>query len=324
MNSLEPLRIQQINLNNIRYTKIKHKKNENKKIIYIKYDNKPFVFQCGPLLNENLPIKITNDYFEIDIPLITQDKTKQDILIDFFNNLNKKIKNDANTNAKIWFDENAKTYTMKTIVKDSDKYPHGLLKIKLIKTSTFETMLLLDNKKKISIKDIPQNSWIKMLLEIYSVVINTDNKSFYLFLRPIAISFKEKENIKYNYSFLEESSSSENDIPDSEVNNIFIKQNNVITNDKNDSTSQINVNNLNLLEIENNNKFSSDSSSESELKKINNIDTDTDTDTDTNTNTNIDNKKNILDTKDKLSDSSSDSDLKKLDSSSSSSSSSNS
>ena len=69
---------------------------------------------------------------------------------------------------------------MKTIIKDSDKYPHGLLKVKLIKTSTFETMLLLDNKKKISIKDIPKDSWVKMLLEIYSVVINTENKSFYL------------------------------------------------------------------------------------------------------------------------------------------------
>jgi len=266
MNSLEPLRIQQVNLNNISYTKVKNKKNDNKKIVYIKCDGKPLVFQCPPLLNENLPKKITSEYYEMEVPLITQENSKQDKLVEFINSLDKKIREDAIRNAKIWFDENEKTYTLKTLVKESEKYPYGLLKIKIIKTPTFETMLLLDNKKKINIRDVPQNSWVKMLLEIYSVVINTESKSFYLFLRPIALSFKEKESIKYNYKFLEESSSTEDDVPDSDVNNIFMKQN-VSHSDKNDTSSQINVKNLNILQVEASNNFSSESTS-SENRKL--------------------------------------------------------
>ena len=262
MNSLEPLRIQQVNLNNISYTKVKNKKNDNKKIIYIKCEGKPLVFQCPPLLNENLPKKITSEYYEMEVPLITQENSKQDKLIEFINLLDKKVREDAVKNAKIWFDENEKTYTLKTLVKESEKYPFGLLKIKIIKTPTFETMLLLDNKKKINIKDVPQHSWIKMLLEVYSVVINTETKSFYLFLRPIALSFKEKESIKYNYKFLEESSSTEDDIPDSDVNNIFMKQNSKEL-DKNDSSSQINIKHLDILQVEASNNFSSDSESTS-------------------------------------------------------------
>jgi hypothetical protein len=259
MNSLEPLRIQQVNLNNLSYTKIKDEKNKNKKIIYIKYENnKPLVFQCPPLSNENLPKKITNEYFEIEIPLITQENSKQDKLVEFIQALDKKIRNDAKINAKIWFGENEQTFTQKNLIKESDNYEFGVIKVKIIKTPSFETLLLLDNRKRISIKDIPSNSWIKMLLEVYSVVINTDTKKFYLFLRPIALSFKEKIGMKYNYKFLEDSASSEEDIPDSDVNNIFLKQKNINT-DKNETTSQINIHNLsNLLKVNTSSKFSSD------------------------------------------------------------------
>lgn len=259
MNSLEPLRIQQVNLNNLSYTKIKEEK--NKKIIYIKYENnKPLVFQCPPLSNENLPKKITNEYFELEIPLITQEHSKQDKTVEFIQLLDKKIREDAKNNAKIWFDENEKTFTQKSLIKESDKYEFGVLKIKIIKTSSFETLLLADNRKKIAMKDIPTNSWIKMLLEVYSVVINTETKKFYLFLRPIALSFKEKVDMKYNYKFLEDSSSSNEDIPDSDVNNIFLKQKNT-NSEKNETTSQINFNilsSLSNLKVNTSSKFSSD------------------------------------------------------------------
>lgn len=272
MNSLEPLRIQQVNLNNLSYTKIKEEKNKNKKIIYIKYENnKPLVFQCPPLSNENLPKKITNEYYEIEIPLITQENSKQDKLVEFIQSLDKKIRDDARTNAKIWFGENEQTFTQKNLIKESEKCDFGVIKIKIIKTPSFETLLLLDNKKRISIRDIPVNSWIKMLLEVYSVVINTDTKKFYLFLRPIAVSFKEKVNMKYNYTFLEDSISSEEDIPDSEVNNIFLKQKN-INSEKNETTSQINVQLLsNLLKVNTSSKFSSDKE-DSDEKSLNNED----------------------------------------------------
>jgi len=256
MNSLEPYRIQQIDLNNINYTKIKNEK--NKRLIYIKYeDNKSFVFQTPSLLNINTPVKITEDYYELEIPLITQEKNKQSKIINFLEELDKKIINDAKKNSKTWFDD-LDNIKYKKLIKESDIYTSGVIKIKIIKTQRFETLLKLDNSKKLMLKDIPQDSWVKMLLEVYAVVINPENQTFYLFLRPVTLSFKEKENKKYNYKFLDDSDENNDDIPDSDINNIFLKQKEKDTLD-NLTSSQINlpVTNLKLT----NSKFSSTTSS---------------------------------------------------------------
>jgi len=261
------LRLQEINLNKINYFKIKNL--DSKKQIYIDYENKPLVFQCPTLLNDNLPIKITDDYYELEIPLITQEKNKQNSLIDFLKNLDSKIIQDANNNVKLWFNENKMSYFFKTIVKDSEKYKKGIIKLKIIKTIKFES-ILLENNKKINIKDVLKDSWVKILLEIHSIIINNENKTFYLFLRPHAFSFKDKE-IKSNYNFLEDSDSNE-EIPDSDINNLFLKQTNYDKNNKcneNQSSSQINYNikNLELLSKSNFSSTSSDSDKKS-LKKL--------------------------------------------------------
>jgi len=265
------LRLQEINLNKINYVKIKNL--DSKKQIYIDYENKPLVFQCPTLLNDNLPIKITDDYYELEIPLITQEKNKQNSLIDFLKNLDSKIVEDANNNVKLWFNENKMSYFFKTIVKDSKKYKNETIKLKIIKTIKFESVLL-ENNKKINIKDVPKDSWVKILLEIHSIIINNENKTFYLFLRPHAFSFKDKE-IKSNYNFLEDSDSNE-EIPDSDINNLFLKQTNVDKNNKsneNQTSSQINYNikNLELLSKSNFSSTSSSSDSDSDkesLKKL--------------------------------------------------------
>ena len=80
MNYIDPLKIDNINLNNIIYTKIKNL--TNKKIIYIKYNDnlsnneepiknnlKNFVFQTPTLLNIHKPINNNNNYSEIEISL---------------------------------------------------------------------------------------------------------------------------------------------------------------------------------------------------------------------------------------------------------------
>ena len=258
MNSLEPYRIQQIDLNNINYTKIKNEK--NKRLIYIKYeDNKSFVFQTPSLLNVNTPVKITEDYYELEIPLITQEKNKQSKIINFLEELDKKIINDAKKNSKTWFDD-LDNIKYKKLIKESDIYTSGVIKIKIIKTQRFETLLKLDNTKKIILKDIPQDSWVKMLLEVYAVVINPENKTFYLFLRPVTLSFKEKENKKYNYTFLDDSDENNDDIPDSDINNIFLKQKDKESLD-NLTSSQINLPIKNLTNLKlTNSKFSSTTS----------------------------------------------------------------
>ena len=235
MNLQDPYRIHQIDFNNIIYQKVKV--TESKKIIFLKYNDKgnkikPFVIQCPSLLNINEPIKINNDYHDLEIPLITQEKNKSQDLIDFFEGLDQKIISDAKHNAKTWFNEFAtkENIKYKKIIKESDVHNEGLLKIKIIKNLDFETLLQIDNKKRINISEIPNNSWCKMLLEIYAVVFNFKNETFSIFIRPIILAFKEKQSMKYNYKFLEDSDSDSDskkeiiDIPDSEYNNVFLKQ----------------------------------------------------------------------------------------------------
>ena len=262
------LRIQQIDLNKINYLKIKDI--GCKKQIYIDYEKTPLVFQCPSLLNENYPIKITDDYYELEIPLITQEKNKQINFVNFLKNLDYKIIQDANNNVKMWFNQDKMSYSYKTLVKDSDKYNNGTIKLKIIKTINFESVLFLENTKKINIKDIPKDSWTKILLEVHSVIINNENNTFYLFLRPHAFSFKEKQ-LNLAYTFLDDSDSVE-EILDSDTNNLFLKQ---TSNDKNykfiegQTSSQINydLKKFRNLELTVNSNFSS-SSSDEEIKNI--------------------------------------------------------
>jgi len=274
MNLQEPFRTHQIDFNKIVYTKIKT--SEVKKIIYIKYNdnktNKPLVIQVPSILNLNQPVKINEEYYELEIPLITQDKNKSDTLIDFFENLDKKIIQDAKDNSKIWLEGFSANNSIKykKIIRESDLYKEGVIKIKIIKTNDFETLLQVDNKKRITIKDIPSNSWCKMLIEIYALVINSQTNTFSIFARPIILSFKDKQPSNYNYKFLEDSDSDkeENDIPDTELNSIFLKT--LSSNKKEDmlTSSQIKVigeNNNGILSTSSS-EYSSTSSSEKRHK----------------------------------------------------------
>ena len=260
MNIQDPFRIHQIDLNNIVYTKIKI--NEPKKIIFIKYNdsnnNKPFVIQLPTILNLQNPIKINEEYHELEVPLITQRKEKLPSLIDFFEKLDNKIIQDTKINSKNWLNPIPRTtenlinsIKYKRLIKESDIYADGVIKIKIIKSSDFETLLTLENNERINIKNIPVNSWCKMLIEIYAIVINIQTNTISLFIRPIIISFKLKEVHNYNYKLLNDSDSEKEDIeiPDTEINNIFIKNDNDNDNkiDINQTSSQINVNNNNKI-----------------------------------------------------------------------------
>jgi hypothetical protein len=244
MNFQEPFRIHQIDFNNITYTKIKS--SDVKKIIFIKYTEnkkqKPFVIQCPTLLNINEPTKVSNDYHELEMPIITQVKEKSKELFNFFEELDDKIMSDGRIYSKLWFDNLSKEdgIRYKKVIRESDNFSEGILRLKLIKNIDFETLLQVDNKKRINIKEIPKNSWCKMLIEIYAVVVNYQNNTFSLFLRPIILSFKEKQSVNYNYKFLESDSDSDfdkEDIPDSELSGIFMKQREKQITDKNDLTS---------------------------------------------------------------------------------------
>lgn len=278
MNFQEPYRIHQIDFDNIVYTKIKS--SESKKIIFMKYKEKnkekPFVIQCPTLLNINKPLKINDEYHELEIPIITQEKNKSSNLVDFFEDLDRKVVQDAKSNSKIWFNEvkNKDLIRYKKIIKESDYYKDGILRIKIIKNFDFETLLQIADKKRITIKEIPNNSWCKMLLEIYAVVINFQNNNFYVFLRPIILSFKEKQIVNYNYKLFEDSDE-ELDIPDTELNGLFLKS---VGRNKNDNitSSQIKLVDKKFSETSTSESSTSTSpenlSSEKEEEQTNTID----------------------------------------------------
>ena len=61
-----------------------------------------FVFQLPTLLNIGKISKV-NDILEIDIPLYCKNENNNEKLINFFNNLDKKIISDAKLNSRQWF-----------------------------------------------------------------------------------------------------------------------------------------------------------------------------------------------------------------------------
>jgi hypothetical protein len=236
MNYLEPYKIQDINLDKIVYPTIQQ--NKNKKLIFIKYNDdnklKNFVFQIPTLLNINTS-KIYENYSEIELALVGKNYSKINIFKKFLSNLENKIKDDANEKSDIWFNtSDNQTVNFQKIIRNSEQFNTGTIKLKLIKTLDFETVILFNNKI-ISPENIPNDSWCKTIIECYAIWITTNN-DFGIFLRPIVVSFLSKEIYKYKYKFVDESEEeNEFELPDTDVNhNIFIKSNN----NKNDLLQQ--------------------------------------------------------------------------------------
>jgi hypothetical protein len=244
MNFQEPLKTSNIDFTKIVYPK--SRSNKNKKIILIKYNDKNFVFQTPTLINVSTS-EFANGYAELEVALHgkgkDQDQEKVNKFINFLNNLEDKIKLDAQHNATSWFNINdTQTINFQKIIRDSDIYSNGTIKIKIIKNNDFKTLLQLNNNKKIDIDSIPCESYCKMILECYAIWINSNN-DFGLFFRPVLVSFLPKE--VYNYKFLEDSDDdNEFEMPDTEVHNIFLKINETNNINSYDTTSQLNLQEL--------------------------------------------------------------------------------
>ena len=265
MNYQDPLKISSVDFSKMVYPK--QKQTQNKKIILIKLNEKNrlknFVFQTPTLLNINKP-EYANGYAEIELAFIGKEQKKVDRFIKFLNELESKLKSDAIYNASSWFNLTGDndTINFQKIVRESSEYKDGTIKLKILKNSDFETMLQLDNSKKIKLQDIPENSWCKMILEVYAVWINSNN-DFGIFLRPVLISFSAREEL-YNYRFVESDEEQEDDIPDTEVNNnVFVKLDTDIMSQltHDEDTTDINISILNQINL-GKSKFSSSSSSD--------------------------------------------------------------
>lgn len=242
MNEKEPLKISNINLDNIIYTSIKE--NRRKKIVYIKYKNKKnnvsnFVFQTPTLLNVNRA-KLHNNYYELDIPIKTKKINKEPYFIKFLNNLDNKILYDASNYSSSWFQNiGTENILYQKIIRSSTNeiYKNGIINLKILNTSSFNT-IIKNEEKIIKPNEIEENTWVKMILECYGIIISENG--FSLFLRPIIMYFKKIKISNYNYKFIEESDNSddENEIEELESSNIFIKKDvEKLENDKYSETS---------------------------------------------------------------------------------------
>jgi hypothetical protein len=268
MNTQEPFKINNIDFSKIVYPK--DRSNDKKKIILIKYNDKGklknFVFQTPTLLNIS-KAQIFNGYHEIELALVGKEKDRVNTFKNFLNEIESKIKSDAQFNASNWFNitnEN-QTINFQKIIRESDEYSNGTIKVKIIRNNDFETILQQNNSKRIGIDNIPEDSWAKMILECYAIWINSNN-DFGIFFRPILISFTPKET--YNYKFIEDSDEGDEfDVPDTEINNnIFMNINHNSNKINSDSTSQLEVDNL-IKDLQ----ADLEKTSESENKQVNNL-----------------------------------------------------
>ena len=227
MNTRQPYKINNINLDNIIYTT--SKQTERKKVILIKYLEKGqtcnFVFQTPTLLNIHQPkiyMKDNMGYGEIDVALQSKRSDKVDGFVDFISRLEDKIKYDAMINSSTWFHNspNTQNINFQNIIRENEN--KKIMKIKLLKNPNFETTIQYNNSQEMQMGDLPDNAWIKMLLEVYAVWINPNN-DFGVFLRPITLQYT-KNNYVYRFTPESDEENSPVDIPDTEISSsIFIK-----------------------------------------------------------------------------------------------------
>lgn len=204
----EPLRLKNINLNNVGFGKMKEK--GNKKIIFMNYNNRPFVFQCPQLQNITLPEKFDN-YYKMELSLCEE---KTNLLNKFIYDLEKIVVSYVIDN-KLY--KKSKYFN---IIHSSSVSNDLVLPIKILHNDNFETSIYIDSKSA-KIEDIKLKSMCKVILEIYAIWINDDG--FGIYIRPVVIAI---DNMKYKYKVLDDSPASDTcDILDTDVNNIFIKHN---------------------------------------------------------------------------------------------------
>ncbi len=243
MSSKTPYRFNEIDINNIIYTDIKH--NNKKTVVYIKYDDnnkfKNLVFQTPSMISIN-NVQNKNKIFELDVPLVGKEQHKMEPFIDFLNKMDKKIIKDAKKNNK-WFEKfsNMKTMKYQKTIRESvdDRNKNGVIRLKLLRTDDFETLIQNNNNNNnrpsvINIEDISKDCWLKCILEIYAIWINENG--FGLFIRPILLSFTPCMKIAYNYKIIDDSEDegetvidTVNELCSNDNSSIFIRSESEIT-----------------------------------------------------------------------------------------------
>jgi hypothetical protein len=209
MNLLEPYNVSSIDFNDIIFKPPKIIK--NKKIIFLKYNNKKnsnFVIQLSNLAN-NYVIDSNEIEFEI----------KNTKVIDFLNNLDNFIIEQTKTKINEWFNhiDDLSSIDYQRIINGEN-----IIKLKILNNDSFKTKVTLNDEEIDDFNEIDGNVSAKAIVEVYAIWIK--NNSFGLLLRTIKIGISQTV---YNYKFLE----SDDEEKESE-NIVFIKNNNLNINEE--------------------------------------------------------------------------------------------
>ena len=88
---------------------------------------------------------------------------------------------------------------------------NGFIKLKIIKSIDFKTVLKKDNKFKLKINDIQNNKWVKSIIQIFAIWIKPNNQ-FGIYFKPIIISFKDPVKHELIIISLKETEEEEDDL----------------------------------------------------------------------------------------------------------------
>ena len=212
MNNDKALDIEQVKVENLIYNEINS--TNDKLLIPIKYKEKSkikdFIIQSPSFMNIKL-LNVKKKYVELYIPLVGKKEKKINIFTDLVEKIEKKIIYDAHINSSSWFknksnqklslESNGK-YSYRKIIKKT--LPEGLdkgvefdnykkfIKIKIYNDKLNKTIINYNNKN-IKLEEIPDKSWVKIIIQFNSLVIR-DNY-FEIFIKPLIISFSPIDNL---------------------------------------------------------------------------------------------------------------------------------
>ena len=251
MNKNKPILLNDIDYKSININNI-YEENNFRKNLFLNYNDNNFIIQTPYLLFNN-KLEEKNTYYELIIDLKCRNKLKSNKIINFLLNLEKHLINMINKNKSEYFNTEKKI-KFKSIIrfnKDNNKY----IKLKILKDSLDEESIkIIQNNNKISINNLKDKCYLKLLININAIWIN--NNIFGVYLKPILISKKDIDNFD-NIKLIDDSETNKSILDsciDSNINTLTQEPNNnnkVLISSVNNNSNNITIEKKNNSNSEN-------------------------------------------------------------------------
>jgi hypothetical protein len=232
MEVVRPLFCNEINLNDIIYSDVYNDRN-GKKCIYIyhkKQGNKLYI--QTPELKNIINIIKSDNYYELDLPLYGKKKEKVDTFVNFLNDLDTKLIQDAKKYKNVWF-KNNKNIKYRSLIKNIHNdysetienklgiFDNGIIKFKITNSTS-----IVCNKKQIDVSNIKVGTNIRTIFQVFAIWISND--FFGLYLKPSKVEQIYNQVIEF-IDVSEDESVYNTDDDDIVENNIIFKESETIT-----------------------------------------------------------------------------------------------